>query len=45
MYMSTIKATMITAAMATRGSFPATWSRNLHGKWLALGAAPEQRFR
>jgi hypothetical protein len=46
MYMSTIKATMITAAMATmatvdaamttRGSFPATWSRNLRGKRLTL---------
>jgi BRCT domain type II-containing protein len=53
MYMSTIKATMITAAMATmatvdaamttRGSFPATWPRNLHGKRLVLGGVTDTR--
>jgi hypothetical protein len=46
--MSAIKATMTAAAIATmatvdaamtmRGSFPATWSRNLGGKRLALVA-------
>jgi hypothetical protein len=54
MYMSTIKATMITAAIATmatvdaamttRGSFPAAWSRNLRGKRLVLGGVTGIRW-